>query len=224
MKIVITGGLQSGKSSFVKFLDEKAMNIEAQGQDKKFYTVGMDLATLQLGAFDVFVFGTPGLVRFKIMRDVIVSGVDGIVFLFDVANTESDKEAITILGEIQKLIKHDTPIAYCGNKQDLKSVNEKEIKKRFNLKDDAKIFLTSATTGKNVKECLKYIVNEIFNKHKGTLEIMRDYETDIKGLSIKLKKNKEEMRDLLNGFEVKRFIEIDRPNKSYKVRKGLKNI
>ena len=200
------------------------MNIEAQGQDKKFYTVGMDLATLQMGPFDIFVFGTPGLVRFKIMRDVIVSGVDGIIYLFDVANTESDKEALSILAEIKKLIKHDTPIAYCGNKQDLKAVNEKEIKKRFKLKDDAKIFLTSSTTGKNVKECVKHIVNEIFNKHKDTLKVMRDYENDIKGLSVKLKKNREQMRDLLNGFEVKRFIEIDRPNKKYKVREGLKNI
>ena len=200
------------------------MNIEAQGQDKKFYTVGMDLATLQMGAFDVFVFGTPGLVRFKIMRDVIVSGVDGIIFLFDVANHESDEEAIAILADIKKLIKHDTPIAYCGNKQDLKTVNEKEIKKRFKLKDNAKIFLTSSTTGTNIKECIRYIVNEIYSKHKDTLEIMRDYENDIKGLSVKLKKNREEMRDLLNGFEVKRFIEIDRPNKKYKVREGLKNI
>lgn len=200
------------------------MNIEAQGQDKKFYTVGMDLATLMMGAFDVFVFGTPGLVRFKIMRDVIVSGVDGIVYLFDVANPESDKDAIAILSDIKKLIKHDTPIVYCGNKQDLKTVSEKEIKKRFKLKDNTKIFLTSCTTGKNVKECLKYVVNEIFNKHKEILEIMRDYEIDIKGLSNKLKKNKVEMRDLLNGFEVKRLIEIDRPNKRYKVRKGLKNI
>ena len=33
IKIVITGGLQSGKSSYVKFLDENAMKIEAQGQD-----------------------------------------------------------------------------------------------------------------------------------------------------------------------------------------------
>ncbi len=184
----------------------------------------MDLATLKLGAFDIFIFGTPGLVRFKIMRDVIVSGVDGIIFLFDVANSKSDKEAITILAEIKKLIKHDTPIAYCGNKQDLKSVSEKEIKKRFKLKDDAKIFLTSSTSGKNVKECMKHVVNEIFNKHKDLLETMRDYESDITGLSAKLKKNREQMRDLLNGFEVKRFIEIDRPNKTYKVREGLKNI
>ena len=200
------------------------MNIEAQGQDKKFYTVGMDLATLQMGVFDIFVFGTPGLVRFKIMRDVIVSGVDGIIFLFDVANTASDSDAIAILKDIKRLITHDTPIAYCGNKQDLKAVNEKEIKKRFKLKEGAKIFLTSSKTGSNIEAVLKYIVNEIFNKHKDTLEIMRDYETDIKGLSVKLKKNREQMRDLLNGFEVKRFIEIDRPNKTYKVKKGLKNI
>jgi len=202
------------------------MNIEAQGQDKKFYTVGMDLAKIMMGAFDIHIFGTPGLVRFKIMRDVIVSGVDGIIFLFDVANAESDKEAMIILAEINKLTKHDTPIVYCGNKQDLKTVSEKEVKNRFKLPNDAQIFLTSCINGKTkqIEECLKHVVNEIFNKHKNTLKVMRDYENDIKGLSIKLKKNREQMRDLLNAFEVKRFIEIDRPNKTYKVKEGLKNI
>jgi hypothetical protein len=30
------------------------------------------------------------------------------------------------------------------------------------------------------------------------------------------------MRDLLNNLEIKRFIEVDRINRTYKVKKGLK--
>ena len=55
MKIVVSGPLQCGKSSFIKSLDEKALNVEAKARDNKFYTVGMDLGIVRLGGGD-FVF------------------------------------------------------------------------------------------------------------------------------------------------------------------------
>ena len=58
MKIVVCGPLQCGKSSYIKNLDEKALNVEAKARDNKFYTVGMDLGIIRLNGFDVFLFGT----------------------------------------------------------------------------------------------------------------------------------------------------------------------
>jgi hypothetical protein len=52
--------------------------------------------------------------------------------------------------------------------------------------------------------------------------VLRSYETNIEGLQEKLNKNPMEMRDLLNNLEIKRFIEVDRINKTYKVKQGLK--
>jgi len=185
----------------------------------------MDLGSLKLNGFDVFLFGTPGLLRFSVMRDVVADGADGIIFLFDAANPESDKDAISILNQIRKLLKPNSPIVFAANKQDLPNARAPEVvKAQNNLPDNSKIFGTSTETGKNVHESLKYLINQIFDNYKETLEVMRKYETDIRGLADTLKMNKEEIRNFLNNLELKRFIEIDRIKKTYRVKKGLKNL
>ena len=223
MKITVSGPTQSGKSSFIKYFDDKALNVEAKARDNKYYTVGMDLGSVKLNGFDVFLFGTPGLLRFNVMRDVVVRGADGLVFLFDAAHPEKDEDAIVILNSLRKTIGFDTPIVYLANKQDVAGARHNEVVRSQNyLKDDAMIFPTSTRTGENLGEALKYLVNLIFDKHSSLLTVLRNYETDIEGLAEKLSKNPVEMRDLLNNLEIKRFIEVDRLNRSYKVKQGLK--
>ena len=225
MKIVISGALHSGKSSYVKYLDNRALNIEAKGRDNQFYTVGMDMGSLKMNGFEVFLFGTPGLLRFSVMRDVVADGADGIIFIFDAANPENDEKAISILNSIRKIIKPGVPIIFLANKQDKEDARSPEVVRAQNyLPEKCKLFPTSTVTGLNIQESLRYIVNEIFDHYKETLEIMREYESNIRGLAKKLRMNKEQMRDFLNNLELKRFIDIDRRNKIYKVRKGLKNL
>jgi signal recognition particle receptor subunit beta len=43
---VVSGAVQSGKSSYIKNLDKKALNVKAKGQNNKLYTVAMDLGSL----------------------------------------------------------------------------------------------------------------------------------------------------------------------------------
>ena len=223
MKITVSGPTQSGKSSFIKYFDDKALNVEAKARDNKYYTVGMDLGSVKLNGFDVFLFGTPGLLRFNVMRDVVARGADGLVFLFDAAHPEKDEDAIVILNSLRKTIGLDTPIVYLANKQDVAGARHNEIVRSQNyLKDDAMIFPTSTRTGENLGEALRYLVNLIFDNYSSLLTVLRNYETDIEGLAEKLSKNPVEMRDLLNNLEIKRFIEVDRLNRSYKVKQGLK--
>ena len=223
MKIVISGPLQCGKSSFIKSLDEKALNVEAKARDNKLYTVGMDLGIVRLNGFDVFLFGTPGLLRFNVMRDVIVQGSDGVIFIFDAAHPEKDEDALIILNALRKTIGADTPIIYLANKQDIAGARHAEIVRSQNyLRDDAMIFSTSTRTGENLKESLKYLVNLIYDNYSSLLTVLRSYETNVDGLAEKLEKNPVEMRDLLNNLEIKRFIEVDRLARTYKVKHGLK--
>jgi small GTP-binding protein len=223
MKITVSGPTQSGKSSFIKYFDEKALNVEAKARDNKFYTVGMDLGSVKLNGFDVFLFGTPGLLRFNVMRDVVVRGADGLIFIFDAAHPEKDEDAIIILNSLRKAIGLDTPIVYLANKQDIAGARHTEVVKTQNyLRDDAVIFPTSTKTGENLDEALKYLVNQIYDHYSSLIKVLRAYETDIDGLQEKLNKNPVEMRDLLNNLEIKRFIEVDRINKTYKVKQGLK--
>jgi small GTP-binding protein len=220
---VVSGALQAGKSSYIKALDEKALNVEAKARDNKYYTVGMDLGCVKLNGFDVFLFGTPGLLRFNVMRDVLIKGTDGVIFIFDAVHPEKDEDAIIILNSIRKAVVEDTPIVYLANKQDLAGARHPEVVRAQNyLKDDAVIFPTSARTGENLQESLKYLVNQIFDNYSSLLKVLRNYENDIEGLTEKLGKGPLEMRDLLNNLEIKRFIEIDRFNRTYKVKEGLK--
>jgi len=223
VKITVSGPTQSGKSSFIKYFDDKALNVEAKARDNKYYTVGMDLGSVKLNGFDVYLFGTPGLLRFNVMRDVVVQGSDGLVFIFDAANPEKDEDAIIILNSLRKVIGAETPIVYLANKQDIGGARHNEIVRSQNyLRDDAMIFPTSTRTGENLDEALKYIVNQIFDHYSSLLTVLRSYETDIEGLAEKLNKNPVEMRDLLNNLEIKRFIEVDRLKRTYKVKQGMK--
>jgi small GTP-binding protein len=206
-------------------LDEKALNVQVKGQNNKFYTVAMDLASLRLNGFDVFLFGTPGLLRFRVMRELICSGADGFIFVFDAANPDTDDDAISILNSVRNSASSNIPIIYLANKQDIEGARSPEvIKAQNNLPDDSTIFPTSSKTGLNIKESITYLVNEIFERYRELLQTLQNYENDIKGLAEKLNKDKVEMRNFLNNLEIKRFIEIDRINKIYRVKKGLKKI
>jgi len=220
---VVSGPLSCGKSSYIRYLDDNALNVEAKGIDDRYYTVGMDLGSVKLNGFDIFLFGTPGLLRFNVMRDVVVKGTDGVIFIFDAAHPEKDEDAIVILNAIRKVVPPDTPIVYLANKQDIEDARTVEVVRVQNyLPQTAKIFPTSSKTGDNVEESLKYIVNQVFDNYSSLLQTLQIYENDIEGLAKELNKDKFEMRDFLNNLEIKRFIDFDRLNKTYKVKKGLK--
>ncbi|MFW9772197.1 MAG: ATP/GTP-binding protein [Candidatus Heimdallarchaeota archaeon] len=223
MKIVVSGPLQCGKSSFIKHFDENALNVEAKARDNKYYTVGMDLGCVKLNGFDVFLFGTPGLLRFNVMRDVVLKGTDGIIFIFDAAHPEKDEDAIIILNSIRKVIKQDVPIIFLANKQDMAGARHPEVLRAQNyLPQEAVVFPTSTRTGENLDDVLKQLVNQIYEHYASLIEILRTYEDNIEGLAEKLKKDPIEMRDFLNNLEIKRFIEIDRFSRTFKVKEGLK--
>lgn len=185
----------------------------------------MDLGSVKLNGFDCYLFGTPGLLRFSVMRRILLTGADGVLFIFDAAAPEKDDSAIVILNSIRKTIKPNVPIVFLANKQDIEGARPPEVIRSQNyLPDPSKIFPTSTKTGLNVKESITHIVNYIFEEYSSLLQTLRSYEGDIKGLGEKLKKDRVQIRDFLNNLEIKRFIEIDRINKTYKVKTGLKNL
>ena len=215
MKIVITGPSQSGKSSYIKYLDTNSLNVDVGGK-----TVAMDVGFYKLKNFHITLFGTPGLLRFDVMRKIIASGADGIVFIFDAANSEKDKDAQLILEGLGKI---KVPIIFLANKQDLKEARSpEEIRIQNKLSTTSKFFPASTKTGMNIKESIEYLVKTVLIKYQKLLIILRQYEKNIRGLADKLNKNKSQMRDFLNALEVRKFIEIDRIKKTYRVREGLK--
>ncbi|MFX0038062.1 MAG: GTPase [Candidatus Heimdallarchaeota archaeon] len=221
--MLVSGPLQSGKSSYIKALDDNALNVEAKGKDDKFYTVAMDLGSVKLNGFDVFLFGTPGLLRFSVMRSICTSGSDGVVFLFDAAAPEKDDSAIVILNSIRKILPQNIPMVFLANKQDIEGARPPEVIRSQNyLPEDTKIFPTSTKDNLNIKESITFLVNHIYEEYSSLLQTLRNYENNIEGLAEELKKDKVQIRNFLNNLEIKRFIELDRVNKTFKVRSGLK--
>jgi len=199
------------------------LNVEAKGKDERYYTVGMDLGSVKLNGFDCYLFGTPGLLRFSVMRNIVTSGSDGIIFIFDSVHPEKDDSAIVILNSVRKLLPANTPVVFLANKQDVEGARSSEIIRQQNyIPETSKIFPTSTTTGLNVRESVTHLVNIIYEEYSSLIQVLRTYENDVQGLGNELKKDSVEMRDLLNNLEIKRFIEIDRVSKTYKVRQGLK--
>lgn len=197
--------------------------MEAKGKDNKHYTVGMDLGSLKLNGFDCYLFGTPGLLRFSIMRSIVTQGSDGIIFIFDAAAPEKDDSAIVILNSIRKSLPSNTPVVFLANKQDIEGARPPEIIRTQNyLPEKSKIFPSSTTTGLNIRESVTHLVNVIYEEYSSLIQVLKTYETDIPGLGKELNKDVSEMRDFLNNLEVKRFIELDRIQKTFKVRSGLK--
>lgn len=183
----------------------------------------MDLGSVKLNGFDCYLFGTPGLLRFSVMRSITIRGADGVIFLFDAAAPEKDDSAVVILNSIRKLISSEVPIVFLANKQDITGARTPDIIRSQNyLPENSKIFPTSATTGLNVRESITHLVNVIYEEYSSLIQVLRMYENDVQGLGAELKKDQVEMKNLLNNLEIKRFIEIDRVKKSYKVREGLK--
>jgi len=178
--------------------------VEAKARDNNYYTVGMDLGIVKLNGFDVFLFGTPGLLRFKVMRDVIVQGTDGIIFMFDAAHPDKDEDGLIILNAVRKILHPEI------------------VRSQNYLPPDAVIFPTITRTGDNLDKALKYIVNQIYENYSSLLKVLRTFESDIEGLAKKLDKDKIQMRDLLNNLEIKRFIDVNRQLRTYKVREGMK--
>ncbi|MFX1523995.1 MAG: hypothetical protein ACFFCC_10845, partial [Promethearchaeota archaeon] len=130
---------------------------------------------------------------------------------------------IVILNSVRKLLSTNIPVVFLANKQDVEGARPPEVIRQQNyLPENSKIFPTSTTTGLNIRESITHLVNVIYEEYSSLIQVLRTYENDIPGLSEELNKDSAEMRDLLNNLEIKRFIEVDRVNKTYKVRSGLK--
>lgn len=75
-KIAVVGPGEGGKSTLIRVLAERAMNLEVGGR-----TVGMDHGTLRRGARALSLVGVPGQDRFRVVQEVLLAGARGAVWV-----------------------------------------------------------------------------------------------------------------------------------------------
>lgn len=85
MKLVISGPVGAGKTTFVQALSEtEVISTEADATEdigKPTTTVAFDFGTLNLDGQELHLYGTPGQDRFDFMWDVLCEGALGLVLL-----------------------------------------------------------------------------------------------------------------------------------------------
>jgi len=218
MKIVVCGPFQCGKSEYINALDNNAINISTIDKNKNKITIGMDIGNIKIDGVKISLFGTPGLLRFKTIRQIIVQGADGIIFIFDGLNSNMDDSAIQILNEIRMIISREIPIVFCVNKcddnncRDIKSVREQNY-----IPELFPMYLISAKNKINVKDSLMKLISLIKENLSPLLLILKECENDLTILNTKLNMNPNELNNFLYSMEIRGLISIDRENKTFKL-------
>lgn len=224
VKILVSGASQCGKSSYIQFLDDRAINVVSRTRSGLNATVGMDFGVRKVNGFQVSLFGTPGLLRFSIIRKILAEGADGVIFIFDSSNPVTDEAGITILNEIRWVLPIGIPIVYLANKYDLPDARDPDIIRDQNyIPSKLKFFPTSTVSGLNIVESLDYLVKEeILERWKELIISLTKYETDLPGLAAELEKDTKRINGFLYLLEVKGLITFNKKDLTYRVRKEVK--
>lgn len=99
-KVVVTGPVCAGKTTFVRSLSESnSISTEAPTTnllEKTETTVGLDVGTTRIDGQNVRLIGTPGQKRFEYMWDILVSGADGFVLLIPADQRDALEKTLMI--------------------------------------------------------------------------------------------------------------------------------
>jgi small GTP-binding protein len=145
-KVVVFGKSESGKSALVNKLIPDAFNIEHTG-----HPVAMDYGAVSFQGIHFHLFGTPGKVRFKSVRESLSRGADAVIFVLDSSsNFEEDDQ--TLLYEVEHL--HIPYIVFINRKQSTEWEYEYLDECMVNSLTAFQIIEGSATTSEWVYELL----------------------------------------------------------------------
>ena len=178
LKIVYYGPGLSGKTTNLQYIYNN-ITPSLRGDlitlnTKEDRTLFFDFLQLEFGKilgkkprFNLYT--VPGQVYYKQSRRIILSGVDGVVFVADSQIERMDDNLDTLLDLEQNLISmgrtlKDFPLVFQFNKWDLPNIYDSNLlKERLNFYN-VPCFKSVATKGEGVFETLKTIINQVVNQ------------------------------------------------------------
>jgi small GTP-binding protein len=222
MKIVLLGPYNSGKSTVVQNIcGGSAISIDYGGT-----TVALDHCRTQIYGVEVFLFGTPGLQRFEIIRKILSKGADGILFVVDSVNIASFEEAENLLREVYEILP-GVPIVLCANKQDIKGaklpqkVADAVLGKNI---ETISVIGTSAKTGDNIERALGLIVLNAIKQYFNILLAVKKSDGELKNIAQFIEEDEEKVFSQLQFATWRRLIIADWDNNRFSLPKGVFNI
>ncbi|NHI83673.1 MAG: GTP-binding protein [Candidatus Thorarchaeota archaeon] len=226
MKIIVTGPYESGKSRIIHHLTNGAcINIERRGT-----TIAMDHGLTNVDGMSVFLFGTPGLLRFRTMRKILSSGADGIILVVDSSDPESDARAKLFFREIAFFLP-GVPCVVAANKQDLAEARRvDQLRDRMKFLVGQAVMPCSAETGENVDRVLRTLLFLAMMQWSNVFTKFAQYsgsENGLKHLMKDLNVSRDQAVGYLRRFELRKLLEVqvgdERFQVNEKVKKFLKN-
>jgi signal recognition particle receptor subunit beta len=178
IKIVYYGPGQSGKTTnliyiYSKFRNQirsKMITIDTSGDR----TIFFDFLPFNLGKLNGFnimvqLYTVPGQVRYRATRELVLRGVDGVVFVADMSKTKRRENIISLKDLHHNLMKYNKrilniPLVFQFNKlglvkKNLPLLSTKRLDRDLNSKLKRPCFTASALKGYNVASTLKRITS-----------------------------------------------------------------
>lgn len=201
------GPFNSGKSTFVSKVSEGSISIDRVGT-----TVALDYAVGEVFSMSIFLFGTPGLKRFDMVRRVLSTGADGVLFLIDSTKPDAN-ESQALFSEIKNYLPK-VPIIIVANKQDVSSAMPPEEVARLAgfHPDDYFIIGTSAITGEGIERALKVLTLAILRRMLPTLRVILEEggnPNSLERISERLNVPLQKARLMLRWLEWRRVLSAD---------------
>ncbi len=221
MKIVVTGPYEAGKSQMIHHITNGAcINIERRGT-----TIAMDHGLANVDGMSVFMFGTPGLLRFRTMRKILSSGADGIIFVVDSVDPESDARAKLFFREIAFFLP-GVPCVVAANKQDVQESRPVDSL-RMNLRFLAglPVFPVSAKTGENVDSMLRTLLYLVMMQWSSVFTKFAQYsgaKDGLKRLMKDLNLEREQAVGYLRRFELRKLLEVQIGDEQFVVKDSVR--
>lgn len=164
-KIVIVGEAKVGKSSIVQYL------TNGEIVDKYRMTTNIEITRVEIKIsdsntiVDFYIHDIPGANRIfghpKEIMDQIYKDSKYVVFV-----TDNTPNSLSIESWIQRIRDSAGKMPYIliSNKDDIESIDEKKVIDESIMNYFDKHFITSAKTGKGVREAFEFMANEVANK------------------------------------------------------------
>ena len=161
-KILFLGETQVGKTSLIIKYTESTFQqggITTLGVDLKYKYLKKDNKNLRLDLWD-----TAGQERFRNIAKSFYNGANGIIFIFDLASSESfDKLKFWIEDSKDKITDNNIELLMVGNKSDLidERVVTKEKIQKLSEQYNIPYFETSAKIGEGIEEMFNTLINKL---------------------------------------------------------------
>jgi hypothetical protein len=163
-KVVVTGTFNSGKTQFIKTISdipivstEKRITTEDRGI-KAETTVAMDYGRVLIDGDMLYLYGTPGQIRFDFMWEILSEEMDAYILLVDSTDVYSFPEALEVSERFRSL--GHVPYIIVANKTDMEhAARLGEVRRGTNAPSDITVMPCVATQKSSVRQVLLQVLD-----------------------------------------------------------------